>query len=1047
MNKTLDQTSKTPNQTYRTSEENQQAFRPRYDPQQSKTTDASRDVESLMASKASMTKQEHAVSAGMAKRMASDHLMSLNDDINFINDNMGDLESRDTAILKLQSSIASTAGVAEGLSGDTAMAYDQAYIGSARKMAGGAISAWKSQQKAIDKDAVAQEFQRFLNSSHTMDGEASANILQIWKGRLEGIEQGGGQKAVTEAASSVAKQLLVEMSEDPSLSSQDRLDRLKGKSLMGLADISPDGMITYNTDNHEANYILSKALGPIVLDPIKDKATRDKTVSAAMKASSKSALGLLKREHTAVLARFNATEDKAEKAKLKTQLDTLAAEMKGYEPAEVSQTFVDKLVKIESVGSYTAHNKKSGAYGKYQFMPSTLKEYAKKTGQTIAEARTPSGQDKMFKRFTEDNAAGLSKRGYMGTELNLWIAHNQGLGGFDEIMGTGPLSKKAVRNIKSNLPTGMDATRENYISYWGRKFSNGQPRTSTATREISESALAKVKAGLAQKGSDDKTKKTATSDMDTNIKKGYKELIEQASIDGDYEAVKKYMEETQSAYSIMTGGDVYFDDIDMKTVARLEREFNKDSDKKLYDDEMSSIIDAKIAGGMPQKQAIEETMDLYRDRLKDKTFASIKSDILYKDTKSGIEENTGQNIVLSDREAISMSSHLTPENLKQVALAGMNLKRPEDRIAVMAKVDKYQKSMQYQLDSTYFADIGTYSIDIPRLSQKEKTAFLDRESFKISTLFDNMSNKVLATRNSSTRLMGEILNGTTDIPVDSQVIKHFVNKEIVQYTNSPESFMAKYGQNEEVLGHSSVKVAINELSIKDKKLATKYSAFSILAKNAKDAGKQDIFNTPEESALFMHKLNNIRSKESIEEYESNDAYKDFLSKWEKYPGVQYEDKEEILTTAAALVLAGQGQLLNTIQEQVFSKYTKVRKLGVDTAQDGISFIGALKTDYAFYSNETLIDVLNRNSNADLEDIIVQAIAKDTGRSYKDSVKYMEGIDSSGATFTYDPVSKEYSIVLEDSNNPGFKTRIPYIPNEHISRLGTDEDPRPKRSYR
>ena len=133
-------------------------------------------------------------------------------------------------------------------------------------------------------------------------------------------------------------------------------------------------------------------------------------------------------------------------------------------------SFKSKLEKVESGGSYDAYNEGSGAYGKYQFIPSTLKEYAKKTGQTIEQAKTPEGQDKMFEKFTSDNATRLQKMGIAPTELNMWIAHNQGIGGAASILKAKKLTPNLKRNIASNLPEGVEPTIDNYVNHWKQTF-------------------------------------------------------------------------------------------------------------------------------------------------------------------------------------------------------------------------------------------------------------------------------------------------------------------------------------------------------------------------------------------------------------------------------------------------------------------------------------------------------------------------------------------------------------------------------------------------
>ena len=128
--------------------------------------------------------------------------------------------------------------------------------------------------------------------------------------------------------------------------------------------------------------------------------------------------------------------------------------------------YLDKLASVESGGNYNAHNKGSGARGKYQFIPSTEKAYAKKLGMTINEARTPDGQERMIESFTDDNKRGLERAGIEPTDMNLWVAHNQGLSGAIDMIKHG---KGNTKNIKSNI-SGGDATVENYLAQWSSKF-------------------------------------------------------------------------------------------------------------------------------------------------------------------------------------------------------------------------------------------------------------------------------------------------------------------------------------------------------------------------------------------------------------------------------------------------------------------------------------------------------------------------------------------------------------------------------------------------
>ncbi len=139
-----------------------------------------------------------------------------------------------------------------------------------------------------------------------------------------------------------------------------------------------------------------------------------------------------------------------------------------------------KLAKHESggMGGYTASNK-SGAYGKYQFMPATEKEVAAKLGYTIEQARTPDGQEAMIRQFTKDNIAGLRRNGIPVNDETLWWAHNQGLGGAINLHKGIPLSAK---NLKANgAPSGTNAE---YIAKWSPSFRTKTREAPSADKQI-----------------------------------------------------------------------------------------------------------------------------------------------------------------------------------------------------------------------------------------------------------------------------------------------------------------------------------------------------------------------------------------------------------------------------------------------------------------------------------------------------------------------------------------------------------------------------------
>jgi len=164
-----------------------------------------------------------------------------------------------------------------------------------------------------------------------------------------------------------------------------------------------------------------------------------------------------------------------------------------------TDSYLKQLANVESQGKYDAYNKGSGAYGKYQFIPSTEQAYMKKLGYTQAQARTPEGQEAMIRRLTADNRAGLIKAGYKPTNMNLWLAHNQGLGGAKAILSGGNVN---MHNIRSNIPKGK-GTVQDYLNYWGSRFGGSNqtyapPTNPTVNKVTTYKPSIPIEAGLTQ---------------------------------------------------------------------------------------------------------------------------------------------------------------------------------------------------------------------------------------------------------------------------------------------------------------------------------------------------------------------------------------------------------------------------------------------------------------------------------------------------------------------------------------------------------------------
>jgi len=151
------------------------------------------------------------------------------------------------------------------------------------------------------------------------------------------------------------------------------------------------------------------------------------------------------------------------------------AKFAGMKQTNLEQ-IVAKLVKIESTsGKYNVKNHRSGAYGRYQIMPSTAKYYAKKLKIPRHLWKKPYNQDKIFRAIMKDNIKSLKRNGYEVSAFSLYATHQQGAGGFNAIMKNKTLSKKLEKNLRQNLPNTLRKVKRSklkitWINYWKTKL-------------------------------------------------------------------------------------------------------------------------------------------------------------------------------------------------------------------------------------------------------------------------------------------------------------------------------------------------------------------------------------------------------------------------------------------------------------------------------------------------------------------------------------------------------------------------------------------------
>ena len=140
-------------------------------------------------------------------------------------------------------------------------------------------------------------------------------------------------------------------------------------------------------------------------------------------------------------------------------------------------TIIKKVIKHESTtGNYHAHNRSSGAYGRYQIMPKTARAYAKKLKIPYSQWKRPRNQDRIFEAIMTDNIKSLKRNGLAITAFSLYGTHQQGAGGFRAIVKNKTLSKRLERNLRQNLPKKYQHVakanlKHTWMKYWKKKMS------------------------------------------------------------------------------------------------------------------------------------------------------------------------------------------------------------------------------------------------------------------------------------------------------------------------------------------------------------------------------------------------------------------------------------------------------------------------------------------------------------------------------------------------------------------------------------------------
>lgn len=479
MSKTIEEVSNEPKQAYREGIEAQKAFSPRYDVQETKTLDATRDLDLLLGAKAQKTQQEYGVSVGMAKTIAVDHITSLEEEIGFIDRQLKPGESRDVAIKRLQSSIASTSGVTAGLSGDAAQAYDETYIRNARSMASGAINKWTNEQVKIDQNRVKNEFDKFISTTYTnLPPDGAQELFGLWKGRLTAIDPKMALYADEAASDAVVGNIIATATKDPTKNPTEIAGMFRDKNFFGQVTVDSSGLMEFSSSNVSSNAKISSALYRIFEEETRFKAQNTEESVAEYRRQEKEATKAKKLIFEAY--DMSNPEERKIALELAAKIDAPFSKTDSYDfmqKGDNSNPLVDFVTGRESGGNYNVWNggtsfsragkinpktgaEYSSAFGRYQFVEKTAQDVwnkAQAAGLIPADKimihgkQTKEEQDAMWKVQENLLRSAADDLGIEATNGNLYMIHQLGKGGAGEVV-RGKISDETRNNMYANLP-------------------------------------------------------------------------------------------------------------------------------------------------------------------------------------------------------------------------------------------------------------------------------------------------------------------------------------------------------------------------------------------------------------------------------------------------------------------------------------------------------------------------------------------------------------------------------------------------------------------
>jgi hypothetical protein len=128
----------------------------------------------------------------------------------------------------------------------------------------------------------------------------------------------------------------------------------------------------------------------------------------------------------------------------------------------------------------------SGAVGRYQFLPSTLKGLLPSVGLTVNDKFSPENQEKLYTAFRQQNSQALKNAGVQPTELNLHLAHAVGAGNVPLLLNPANQNKIAA-DVLDLTPEGRRTNPQlkvpvnQYLARMGNFYGQGGQTSETPT--------------------------------------------------------------------------------------------------------------------------------------------------------------------------------------------------------------------------------------------------------------------------------------------------------------------------------------------------------------------------------------------------------------------------------------------------------------------------------------------------------------------------------------------------------------------------------------